>query len=221
MTSTSMCIEDVKKKIESSYQFYDAKCNYGGWGWCTLEKAHCLLDYVFEIRNRKADPVCVEIGVFMGKSMLPVAIGLQNFDAGKIYAIDPWSNHEACIGYTDENRRYWSSVQLDLAYEYVVQLVVEQDLTKYVEVLRTTSDLAPVIQNIDLLHIDGQHADQVVRDIHKFASEVAPDGYVVVDDMDWISVYKVRDLLDLYGFSSIHKVDTAEVFRRQGKKSYI
>lgn len=39
--------------------------------------------------------VCVEIGAFTGSSVLPVAATLKYLGAGKIFAIDAWSNEEA------------------------------------------------------------------------------------------------------------------------------
>ena len=50
-------------------------------GWCTLEKAIKMTEYI------KDDfKLCVELGVFGGKSLLPISLKCK----GKVIGIDAW-----------------------------------------------------------------------------------------------------------------------------------
>lgn len=204
--------EDTKRLIERVYPEYDSK--YGVWGWVTLSKAGCLIDYVDEICKEVENPVCLEIGVFAGKSVLPMALELKRHGKGTIYAMDPWTNEEATKGYEDVHYEYWSQIDLASKFQLFKQLVQEFNLTDRVVTIKEPSDTAPLITNINLLHIDGQHTEQALRDVKKYASQVVLNGYCAVDDVYWGKVAEVPDLLEKMGFVHVHTVDSTVVFKK-------
>lgn len=204
---------DTKVKIEKIYPEYDEK--YGVWGWCSLDKAGCLIDYVSDICKKNENPICVEIGVYGGKSVLPVALELQRNQKGKIYGIDPWSNQEATVGYDNVNFDFWNNINLEHYYNIFVNSITEFNLEKYVEIIRSTSDDAPMIKNIDLLYIDGQHTIQALKDAKKYATQIKIGGYCVVDDVNWGEVGEVPNYLKSIGFEYIGFVDVAQVLKRK------
>ena len=57
-------------------------------GWCSREKALNFIDLVLEVKPQ----VCVEIGVFGGSSLFPVASALKHRGEGIVIGIDPWDN---------------------------------------------------------------------------------------------------------------------------------
>ena len=63
-------------------------------GWCSEQKASILVELVLKTRPEKI----VEIGVFGGKSLVPMACALKENGSGKIYGIDPWSSAESVVG---------------------------------------------------------------------------------------------------------------------------
>ena len=203
---------DTKAKIEKAYPAYDA--NYGSWGWTTLSKAGCMIDYVDEICSSTENPVCVEIGVYAGKSVLPVALELKRNAKGIIYAIDPWTNEEATKGYDGINYDYWNQVDLNEKYQIYKNMVDEFKINDYVVTIKETSDAVPKIENISMLHIDGQHTEQAIRDAKKYASQVVLNGYCIVDDVDWGVVKNVPEILEKLGFVHVHSVDTAAIYKK-------
>lgn len=205
--------QDSKTIIIETYAKYDSQLC---WGWCSLDKAGSFIDYIDDICNRVENPVCVEVGVFGGKSVLPVALELKRHNKGKLYAIDPWTNLEASKGYEDlgQEYNYWANVNLQYMYEFFINLMKEHDVEKFVEVIKTTSDDAPVIEDIDFLYIDGQHTDQAHRDVLKFATRVKLGGYCVADDVAWGEVKHVPNMLEALGFMHVHYLDTAYVYKR-------
>jgi tetratricopeptide (TPR) repeat protein len=203
---------DSKSKIEKIYPEYDAK--YGDWGWISLDKAGCLIDYVDEICRDIENPICVEIGVYAGKSILPVALELKRNAKGVIFAIDPWTNEEATRGYEGPHYQYWSKVNLQEKLQLFKTMINEFELSEYVVPIKETSDRAPEFKNINLLHIDGQHTDQALRDAKKYAVNIELNGYCIVDDVDWGEVENVPKFLEKIGFVPIHSIGSTAIFKK-------
>lgn len=202
----------TKDQIIKIYSDYDHR--YGSWGWCSLDKAGYLIDCVDNICKEKDNPVCLEIGVYGGKSILPVALELKRHNKGLVYAIDPWSNEEAIVGYENEHLNFWKNVDLEKYYNIFINSIQEFNLSNRIKVIRSSSDDAPDIKNIDILYIDGQHTVQALKDTKKYASQINLGGYCLVDDVNWGEVRKVPDLLIDMGFQLIRYVDCAQVFKR-------
>ena len=59
-------------------------------GWCSEDKAGILIDLIVKYKPQ----VIVEVGVWGGKSLVPMANALRANGSGKIYGIDPWDNRE-------------------------------------------------------------------------------------------------------------------------------
>lgn len=217
LVEISSSIEDTKRKIEQIYAEYDLK--YGtNWGWCSLNKAGCIIDCINDICARTENPTCVEIGVYGGKSVIPAVLELKRLNKGKFYAIDPWDNIEATKGYFGEHYNFWFNIDLNNIYSIFVNLLDENDCDSYVEIIRKPSDEAPEIHDIDFLYIDGQHTDQAIRDVHKYASQVRLNGYCIVDDINrevWGEVStKTPDILEEMGFTPQKYIDDAIIFKR-------
>lgn len=209
--------EQTKNTVVKAYQDYDEKSKTG-WGWCSLCLAGCLVDYVEEICKSVENPVCVEIGVYCGRSVLPVALELKRNKKGKVYAIDPWTKQDGIRGYTStEDINFWNNVNYEEKYNFFKNVISDYDLD-CVEIIRKTSNDAPQIQNINLLYIDGEHTDQALRDVEKYASQVTLNGYCLVDDLldgkIWGKFDGVPQLLKTKGFKEVHRVDNTSVFKR-------
>lgn len=212
-TGSTSSKDDTKHQIEKIFPEYDIRYNHS-WGWASLSKAGCLVDYVDEICKHVDNPVCVEIGVFAGKSVLPMALELKRNKKGIIYAIDPWTNEEATKGYDGINYDYWNNINLNHALQIFETMISEFDLKDHVEIIKDTSNNAPLIENIDLLHIDGQHTEQAIFDAKKYAPQIVQNGFCVVDDVEWGEVSQVPELLERMGFVAIHSVDGCVIFKK-------
>lgn len=203
-----------KSKIINIYELYDKRYT-PLWGFCTLDKAGCLIDYVDEICQKVDNPVCVEIGVYGGKSILPVALELKRNKKGIVHAIDPWSNDEATKGYYGEDLDFWHTIDLEKYFRIFKKSIKEFKLTDYVNVIRASSDDAPSFTDIDLLYIDGQHTEQALKDVEKYATHVKPGGYCLVDDVNWGEVGRVPDLITQMGFELVHVLQHCNVYKKR------
>lgn len=187
-------------------------------GWCAPEKESELRSIV----RREHLGVCVEIGVFAGKSLIPVAEQLRENGAGIVHGIDPWATAAALEGDAGgaHHLDWWSKVDLEKVYQDFRTTVVERDLFKQVIVHRMTADEAAKRfprESIDLLHIDGNHSEAAsVRDVTTWLPLVRPYGWIVMDDTgpDWPTGRAVA-LLD-NRCNLIRDWGTWRVYRKRG-----
>lgn len=174
-------------------------------GWCTNKKATTLMNLVFLTRPQ----VIVEIGVFGGKSLVPMAYALKHLGSGIVYGIDPWAASESLVGQTEEaNREWWGKIDHEAIYRGLVSKVKQFNLQKHVQLLKTSSARAPAIPNIDILHIDGNHSEETsVFDVLKWVPLVRKGGIIIFDDLDWVTTKKAAAFLDDYGTKFLQESD--------------
>jgi predicted O-methyltransferase YrrM len=162
-------------------------------GWCTEYKASVLIDLVYGAKAK----TLVEIGVWGGKSLVPMAFALKSLNAGKIYGIDPWSSLESAEGMQDAHKEWWSAVNHEIIYQGLVQKISKFALGPYIELVRCTSESAPAIAEIDILHIDGNHSEKTsLYDVGKWVPLVKSGGLIVFDDTTWGTTNKAVDWLN-------------------------
>lgn len=176
-------------------------------GWCTLEKAKALAGMVLATRPA----IVVEIGVWSGKSLLPMALACQDVNHGKVIGIDPYSPAASVEGQTGAHAEWWNNpAGHEAMFDLFRSLVKQFALENRVELWQMKSDDADAPDGIGLLHIDGNHSEQAARDVAHFGPRVVPGGFVVLDDLHWEGggVTKGVELLLSYGFRELYRVQT-------------
>ena len=152
-------------------------------GWCSNQKAAILIDLILSAKPE----TIVEIGVWGGKSLIPMACALKGNQKGKIYGIDPWSAI-ASIQWVENpiNVDHWKRSDHEYILYGLLRKIEEFDLDDQIELIRCTSAAAPEISEIDLLHIDGNHTEpSTCHDVQKWVPLVKRGGWIVFDDMTW------------------------------------
>ncbi len=152
-------------------------------GWCSEAKGAVLVDLI--LKNRPS--VVVEIGVWGGKSVVPMAYALKVNGKGKIYGIDPWSSYESIQGIMNEdNKHFWQWADHKIVMDGLIEKIDQFDLNDQVELIRDTSEGAAPIYEIDILHVDGNHSDEPsYLDVTKWVPLVKSGGMIIFDDMTW------------------------------------
>ncbi len=152
-------------------------------GWCSKEKAGILFDLVSKTRPKTV----VEIGVWGGKSLIPMALALKTNKHGKIYGIDPWSPFASIEEIKEEiNKNYWLSVNHEWILLGLIDVIHQIHLGGQIELIRSTSIDAPLITDIDILHVDGNHSNKTsMEDVNKWVPYVKNGGWIIFDDMTW------------------------------------
>ena len=165
-------------------------------GWCTKEKARWLAALVAERRATTA----LEVGVFGGKSFLPVAAAMTCW-GGVAYGVEPWSSELSIAEPTEiRNDSWWASVDMRIVKSNFYLAVARLGLASQVRMLELSSDQARralAEQRFGLIHIDGSHAPgQSLRDVEQWSPLLAPGGVLVLDDVDWPSVANARAFVE-------------------------
>lgn len=190
----------------------DEALNHIRHGWCTTEKAYTLASVILAL---KPEVVC-EIGIWAGRSLIPMALAVRHNRIGKVIGIDPWSADASSSGMSGANLQWWSSVPHEDIYNHFISAVHKFGVSQVVDIRRAKSDDVDPPQNIGLFHCDGNHSDQAIRDIERFAPNVKAGGFVFCDDIQWDGggVSKATHILDNLGFIEPYKLDTGAMYQR-------
>ena len=185
-------------------------------GWCSIEKAN---DLALAVIKSHAS-VSVEIGVWGGRSLIPMALAHQEQNQGIVWAIDPWSSLASVEGYDAANSDWWGKQDHEMIYQRFLASARAHGVEKFIKIVRQKSDAIEPPPVIDVLHVDGQHTEQAVRDVERFASRVRVGGFCFVDDIGWSGggpAAAVEKLLTM-GFVKLFDRDTGAMFERQAAK---
>lgn len=184
-------------------------------GWCESEKAITLASMVLSLR-----PECVvEVGIFGGKSLIPMAMSMKEIGRGLIIGIDPWSKEVAVREQiSQEHRDWWDSINIDNVYNDFISKVNALGLNQFVSVIRNESRFVQPPAKIDLLHLDGSHSDTTVNDAMKFAPRVTMGGFCIMDDTDdkghGSAPMRAVQWMQTIGFKKLYVLGSGEVLQR-------
>ncbi len=168
-----MCILQERPKLE---------------GWCSDVKGPQLASHIVDLKAA----CVVEIGVFGGSSLVPMAMALRAMNrGGKIYGIDPWSTEAALEDMKEQaSRDWWGKLDLAGVKAKCEASIARLGLTPFVELIQDRNE--NVLhrfpdESIDLFHLDGNHSEiPAMRDIVNWLPKVKPSGVIVLDDIGWV-----------------------------------
>ncbi len=157
-------------------------------GWTDAERGYELAEMVLKTRPE----IIVEIGVFGGRSLVAMALALQQLGRGRIYGIDPWKKQATTETEQGANRKWWNSVDLNLIHNKAMKAIWELNLDPYVVIIRSESQfVANLFPTIDYLNVDGNHSEVAsVADITNYLPRVRSGGIVFMDDINWPTTAK-------------------------------
>lgn len=182
--------------------------------WCLPDKAGTLAALVIALRPA----LTIELGVWQGASLIPMALAHRAIGHGRIVAVDPWDAKASIEGQINpEDVKWWGQVDHEKAYQRFLAVLSEEGLSQYVEVVRMRSDEYMPPDNIGLWHADGNHSDQAVRDVQRFIPKMASGGIAVLDDYGWAGggVRKACLALESAGWKELYALGTGGVWQRK------
>lgn len=180
-------------------------------GWCEPPKQIALANLVLAIKPA----TIVEIGVWGGKSLFPMAMACLELNRGICIAIDPWMAEASIQGQEEADQKWWNNqAQHDLVFARFIKNIEKLNLFNRIEVRRKSSGQAEVPEGIQLLHVDGNHGPQALLDVMKFAPAIPMGGVCVLDDINWSggSVGKAAEWLINNKFMELYKLGTGAVY---------
>jgi hypothetical protein len=184
-------------------------------GWCSREKARVLATLVLAYEPE----VAVEIGVYTGKSAIPIALAMKFNGEGTLAVIDPWNADTSAQQYEAKHKEWWDKIDYGDAYKRFVDNATYFGVWDQMLVFKLGSDQVNPPACIGLLHVDGIHAAQAITDVFRFAPNVVRGGFVVLDDLDWETdgkkhVREAEKWLLSIGFIELFKIGTGAVYQR-------
>jgi len=186
-------------------------------GWCTVEKAVRIARLIFQNQLRN----CVELGVFAGRSMIPIALTVNHcYPKGRLHAIDPWKKQAALEGTNDPaNDEWWAKLDYEHWYQYTCDKIVKYGVGSVVQVMRMTSQEAVDLftdGSLDFLHQDANHSEETsTAEVKRWSSKVRSGGYWIFDDTNWATTKKAQKMLvSDYGFKEISDHETWKIYKK-------
>ena len=177
-------------------------------GWCTKKKALKMIDYI------KPNDICVELGVFGGKSLLPISFITNN----SVFGIDAWEKNASLEGSNaKENDEWWGKIDYNEMYNYTLNLFNKYEC-KHVKLLRMKSSDAIINfenDSIDFLHQDSNHSEEIsCNEVELYHKKVKINGIWVFDDTNWETTKKAQDLLLTYGYEELYDSGEFKIYSR-------
>lgn len=183
-------------------------------GWTIPERAAMHAASVLALQPA----VTVEIGIFGGRTLLPMALAHKQIGKGVVIGIDPWTPLASVQGQEVDPRHleYWATCDHEKVMKDFLRHLDLLGVNKYVQVLRKRSDDVEPPAVIDLLHVDGNHGEQALRDAQRFTPKVRVGGLCFVDDPDWPGggVRKAIQFMESIGFKELFRIDSGIQFQR-------
>ena len=182
-------------------------------GWCSVPKAYTLASSVLALRP----DVTIEIGVWGGKSLIPLALAHKEIGKGIVVGIDPWTPAASVEGQVnDADKKHWGTTDHESVYQEFLGLLKTFQIDQCVRVHRMKSDECPRYEGVSLLHIDGNHGPQAIKDVEKFAPMCRSGALLVADDLGWSGgfVTQAMQKLEGMGWAKLYALDQGAVYQR-------
>jgi len=159
-------------------------------GWCTREKAIKIMESIPDDAT-----LAVELGVWGGRSLLPIAMKCP----GDVYGIDAWSQDASLEGTNNPlNDEWWEKVDYTRMYRYAQKLMDEYNCDN-VKLLKMKSCQAVRLfddSTIDFLHQDSNHSRETsCEEVELYHSKVKPGGVWCFDYTNWETTQPAEELL--------------------------
>jgi len=185
-------------------------------GWCTKEKSEILYNLIIESKSI----LTVEIGVYGGRSLIPMALAHKKNKIGKIIGIDAWDSSASVENYdiTDENYNWWLeldhwSILCDFVkslYEYDVKSVTDYYISKSLELVNFFDEYS-----VDILHQDGNHSELItLKEVELYSPKIKVGGYWIMNDTNWETLNKAQNLILTKGFNIYQDHQTWKIFKK-------
>jgi Methyltransferase domain len=192
-------------------------------GWCTPEKGRRMAAIVVEVSGSSLRPaLCVELGVFGGRSMLAMSLACQGLRRGRVEGIDPYTAAAALEGRNDKaNDEWWAKISYEDILRQARAAIENNGLAPYAKIIRATSADAVGAYadgSIDVLHQDSNHSEEITcAEVRAWTPKIRPGGFWIADDTNWATTQKAyAALANDYGFVRREAYESWAVYRKGG-----
>ncbi len=165
-------------------------------GWTVPARCCEMAERILETQAK----VCVDIGVFAGRSTVAMGFAARQLVDSKVYGIDPWTAEAASDN--DDNKAgidWWKEkANLEEMQRQAAASIWNHHLEPWVTLIRAKSEhVVQLFPEIGFLNIDGGHSEVTsCRDVELYVPKVLQGGYVFFDDCAWPSTQKALGILE-------------------------
>lgn len=181
-------------------------------GWCTTEKG------VRMAQIARGASLCVELGVFGGRSLVSVALVLADQGFGRADGIDPYAAAASLEGSNDPaNDEWWSKLDYTAIAQEAQGALRRMNLTAHAQIIQMRSlDVVGLYEDgsVHVLHQDSNHSEEVSsEEVARWVPKMAPGSYWFFDDTNWPSTKKAQRELEGLGFKEIEDHGDWKIYR--------
>lgn len=165
-------------------------------GWCRPEKACRLAEIIIDNGLERI----IEIGIFGGRSIVPMALAVRHQQRGCVFGLDPWDIQHALEGEIDQaQREWWAKVDLEAIRESFEGHANKHRLWEWLKWMRIGGvEMSALWRDgwADMIHLDADHSEVTsCRDVQLWMPKLRPGGYFIFDDCNWPSQQKAGQIL--------------------------
>jgi hypothetical protein len=192
-----------------------------GGEWGSEVKKQALYSLVKKAADEFPDTtlLSVELGVFGGGGVLPIAAAHKDLKCGFAFGVDSWDNIAPLEGTnTKENSDWWATVDINSVYDSFRAACLSEYWVGYIFHLKgRTDEFVDSFRDgsITLLHQDSNHASEVIiKELELWSPKMKIGGYWVVDDTSWPSTQLGYSKLPDFGFELVEQFDTWAIYKK-------
>lgn len=184
-------------------------------GWCTQEKAQMLYDLVLSCNSQ----ISIELGVFGGRSLIPIALAHKEKGSGFVLGIDAWNKEAATTGSNSaENNEWWEKVNYHQIYQSCIEAIENNLVSDFCGTVKMKSETLGILvrdNSIDLLHQDSSHnIETIIKELEIWIPKLKHGAYWIADDTDWTQAKDGYSKLPDYGLTLINDFNTWQIWRK-------
>lgn len=184
-------------------------------GWCTPKKAQRLFDLVIDSNSQ----ITCELGVFGGRSFIPLALAHKQKGTGFALGIDAWKKEVSVEGTNSpENDEYWSKINYTEIYRKCIYNIQLNEADGFCSLVRMRSQDAGFLiadNIIDILHQDSSHnVETITAELNLWVPKLKTGGYWIADDLLWEEAKKGYAKLPKFGLKMIEDHHEWGIFRK-------
>lgn len=184
-------------------------------GWCTQEKAELLYNSVGRINSQ----ISIELGVFGGRSLIPMALAHKQKGSGFAIGFDAYKGKVCAEGTNAEaNNAWWMRQNMMEIYHNCIEAIEAHELGDFCSVVRMRSqDAGLLIKDncVDILHQDSNHNwETILAEVILWIPKVKVGGLWIADDVLWTEAKDAYDKLPEYGLELINDFVDWRVYKK-------
>jgi hypothetical protein len=186
-------------------------------GWCDAEKMNRLFELVID--RKDAEPlIIVELGVFAGRSLFPMALACKKLGKGLCYGYDAWDNKTAFEGeeISKENSDWWNKVNMPHildCFKKSIQFLLLHNQINWDKKRSQEAAASFEDDSVSILHQDsGHNTSTIISELQVWCPKIKIGGYWVVDDINWESTKEGYAKLPEYGFELVKQYESWAIY---------